>query len=137
MVYDVFGTPSVWTGNNITNGVWTWLGQATNLGNYTIMNQSTARQFYILGGTVTNDGSGLTVAYEKLVSHGITNDSYGTPYLWYLSQGLNPVTGGIATQDPDGDGLLNYQEYLYGTKPTVSEGFAVWVSEPSGTSGIP
>jgi hypothetical protein len=134
--YDVIATTALWT-NNMTNSVWTWLGQGTNGGTYAATNQPASRQFYILAGTVTNDGSGLTVAYENLVSHGATKDSFGTPYLWYMAQGMNPLTGGLATLDPDFDGLLNYQEYLYGTRPQVSEGFAVWVAEPNGTSGIP
>jgi len=135
MTYDVLATTALWT-NNMTNSVWTWLGQATNGGTYAVTNQPTSRQFCVLGGTL-DSATGLTLAYENLVSHGVTQDAYGTPYLWYLRQGLNPLTGGIATQDPDGDGLLNYQEYLYGTRPLVSEGVAVWVSEPSGISGIP
>jgi len=41
-----------------------------------------------------------------------------------LQNNINPLASGVATQDPDQDGLLNYQEYLYGTNPNVSEGFA-------------
>jgi hypothetical protein len=135
MAYDLFSTTNL--ANNITNAVWTWLGQGTNCGTYSVTNQATNQQFYILGGTPASDGSGLTVAYEILISHGQPTNSYGTPYAWYIWQGLNPQTPNISTQDPDGDGLLNWQEYLYGTDPLVSEGFAVWVSEPNGTSGIP
>ena len=61
-------------------------------------------------------------------------DSYGVPYAWYSQNGLNPLS---ATQDPDLDGLLNYQEYLYGSNPDVSEGFGIWLGEPNGTTGIP
>jgi hypothetical protein len=136
MGYDLFATTNLWF-NNITNAVWTWLGQGTNCGTYSVTNQPPTQQFYILGGTLASDGSGLTLAYERLISHGVSSDTYGTPCLWYLWQGLNPQTTGLATQDPDGDGLANWQEYLYGTNPQVSEGFAVWVSAPNGTSGIP
>jgi len=55
------------------------------------------------------------------------------PYAWYLQNGLSPSAGSL---DPDHDGLLNYQEYLYGTRPQVSEGFTVWVGIP-GTTSIP
>jgi hypothetical protein len=60
------------------------------------------------------------------------NDSYGVPYVWYFQNGFNPQSIG---NDPDYDGLLNYQEYLYGTKPQVSEGFSIWTT--AGNSNIP
>ena len=66
--------------------------------------------------TPAQDGSGLTQAYEALV-HTTSSDGFNTPNAWYLGQGLNPQTFGIGTQDPNGDGLLNWQEYLYGTQP--------------------
>jgi len=136
VAYDVFATTNLWFGN-ITSGVWNWLGQGTNGGAYAITNQSTNQQFYILGGTPAQDGSGLTIAYENLISHGSWSDVHGTPLAWYIWQGLNPQTPGIATQDPGQDGLANWQKYLYGANPLVSEGFAVWVGQPNGTSGIP
>jgi hypothetical protein len=64
-------------------------------------------------------------------------DGYGTPAAWYLQHGLNPLTPGIATQDADQDGLLNWQEYRYGGDPQSAEGFSVWVSSPAGYSAIP
>ncbi len=136
MAYDVFATTNLWFGN-ITNGIWTWLGQGTNCGTYAITNQSPNQQFYVLGGTLAPDGTGLTVAYENLISHGAWSDGYGTPLAWYIWQGLNPQTPGIGSQDAGQDGLANWQKYLYGANPQVSEGFAVWVGEPNGTSGIP
>jgi Immunoglobulin domain len=39
--------------------------------------------------------------------------------------------------DPDSDGLNNLQEYLYGTNPNASQGFGIWLSTPTVTSGIP
>jgi len=136
LFYDVFTTTSL-LGNGATNATWTWLGQGTNCGTYEITNQPNALSFYVLGTPLmASDGSGLTQAYEALV-HTNSSDGFSTPNAWYLAQGLNPQTANIGMQDPDGDGLLNWQEYLYGTNPLVSEGFAVWVSEPNGTSGIP
>jgi hypothetical protein len=51
-------------------------------------------------------------------------DGFATPAAWYR-------------QDPDHDGLLNWQEYLWGGDPQASAGFSVWVSSPGGCSGIP
>jgi hypothetical protein len=79
----------------------------------------------------------LTVAYGNLISTNISSDGFGTPNAWYLSEGISPQLSGIGTNDSDGDGLPNYQEYLYGSNPQVSEGFAIWVGEPQLTSGIP
>jgi len=50
---------------------------------------------------------------------------------------MNGLNISSATQDTDQDGLLNYQEYFYGTKPTVSEGFSIWISQPATTSNLP
>lgn len=81
---------------------------------------------------------GLTDAYEWLVMHISPYDSqtdiYGVPFAWYAMNGLNISS---ASQDTDQDGLLNYQEYFYGTKPTVSEGFSIWISQPATTSNLP
>jgi hypothetical protein len=132
----VFSTTNLTT--PLSNSDWTWLGEATNCGIYSITNQPNVPSFYLLGTPLlANDGSGLTVAYEHLISAAFSSDGFGTPNAWYLWQGLNPKLAGIGGADSDGDGLLNYQEYLYGTNPQLSEGFAIWVSEPELTGGIP
>jgi hypothetical protein len=83
----------------------------------------------------------MTDAYLSLVAKvspdGPQTDSYGVPYAWYAENGLVPITAGLATQDLDADGLLNYQEYFYGTRPNVSEGFSIWIAAINGTSIIP
>jgi hypothetical protein len=135
--YDVFMTTNLLLAG-INHSAWTWLGRGTNCGIYYITNQPSTLAFYMLGTPLiaTNDG-GLTVAYGNLISTNISSDGFGTPNAWYLSEGINPQMSGVGTNDPDGDTLLNWQEYLYGSNPLVSEGFTVWVADPMTTSGIP
>ena len=131
--YDVFATG--YLQSPITNAIWVWLGQG-NQGNTYTVNVPSANAFLILGTPLDTDGDGLTDAYELLVSHTDPNhaqtDANGVPYAWYLQNGLSVQSG---LQDPDQDGLLNYQEYFYGTKPLVSEGFGVWTT--GGYTSIP
>ena len=136
--YDVFANSVLSFG---TNGIpWAWMGQGYHGNTYQLTNLTNTSCFLILGTPKSSSGSGLTDAYELLVlktdPNGQQSDGYGTPFAWYAINGLSPSNGG-ATQDPDQDGLLNYQEYLFGTQPQVSEGFAIWVSTPNGTSSIP
>jgi len=137
---DVFANTELHGG---TNGMpWTWMGQGYPCGRYMLTNMPASYCFLILGTPYSsNPGLGLTDAYELLVlqinPNGPQYDSYGVPYAWYAQHGLTTLTNGLATADPDQDGILNYQEYLYGTNPQVSEGFAIWVSTPNGTSSIP
>jgi hypothetical protein len=138
--YDVFANSELSFG---TNGLpWGWMGQGYQCNTYTLTNLlntvSNTACFLILGTPLDTSGFGLTDAYELLVEKvnpdGDQMDGYGVPYAWYAENGLS---AGSATQDPDQDGLLNYQEYFYGTKPKVSEGFNIWISSPNGTTSIP
>ncbi|HEY3762348.1 MAG TPA: LamG-like jellyroll fold domain-containing protein [Verrucomicrobiae bacterium] len=135
--FDVFANSALSFG---TNGVpWAWMGQGYQCQTYMLTNlPANANCFLILGTPQDTSGFGLTDAYELLVAKmnpdGPQTDSYGVPYAWYAQNGLSMQS---ATQDPDQDGLLNYQEYEYGSKPTVSEGFGIWVSDPGGTTSIP
>lgn len=131
--YDVFAA-SVLRGP-MTNMLWAWLGQGQHCNTYTV-NIPSRMAFLIMGTPLDTDGDGISDAYEDLISHTdpneAQNDGYDVPYAWYLQNGLDP---GSALQDPDLDGLLNYQEYHYGTKPMVSEGFNIWTANSNG--GIP
>ncbi len=137
-LYDVFAIGSL--PNPKTNGTWTWMGQAypcyTNV-IYGFTNQSI---YLILGTPQDSDGDGLTDAYKLLVSHSSTNQfdtlNDGIPDAWKVLNRLCTTNPGTWANDPDGDGLVNLQEYLYGTNPKVSEGFEIWTSEPT-ASGIP
>ena len=132
--YDVFATGALQ--NPAVNSIWVWLGQGYQCNTYTV-NVNSANAFLILGTPLDSNGDGVSDAYSLLVAHinpdtiGQT-DSYGVPYAWYVQNGLSVQS---ALQDPDGDGLPNYQEYLYGTKPQVSEGFGVWTT--GGYTSIP
>jgi hypothetical protein len=66
-----------------------------------------------------------------------SSDSYGVPWAWYVQNGFTSLTPGLGGQDANGDGLPNWQEYLWGSNPQARNGFSVWVSSPSGASGIP
>ena len=136
--YDVFAN-SILDFSSDTNKAWAWMGQAYHCNTYQLTNLPVGTCFLILGTPRSTSGMGLTDAYELLAlktnPYGTQTDSYGVPFAWYAMNGMFPQ--GAATQDPDMDGLLNYQEYFYGTKPLTSEGFSIWVSALSGTTSIP
>jgi hypothetical protein len=104
-------------GLNATN--WQWVlrcdpGQ-TNL---IVTNISTVCCFFRLGRTNDSDSDGLSDAFESLVSHTTLNnpDENSNGILdgweWANFGSLQPGDG-----DYDGDGLSNYQEYLFGSDP--------------------
>ncbi len=134
--YDVFATTALVS--PITNANWTWMGQGNPCNIYALPNLPKGAVLLILGTPKDYSGQGLTDAYELLVAkinpEGTQTDAYGVPYAWYVQNSLSLQS---ATQDPDMDGLRNYQEYFYGTRPTVSEGTTIWVGTPNGNTGIP
>jgi Concanavalin A-like lectin/glucanases superfamily len=136
--YDVFGTTAL-VPPKATNAQWAWLGQGYQCGIYTITNLPFSTVFLILGTSQDTDGDGLTDAYEGLVSKTSSTNAYtfgGLPDAWVA---LNGLTGNanLANEDPDFDGLVNGQEYLYGSKPLTSEGMNIFVANPSPYNGLP
>ena len=136
--YDVFATPAL--AKPLTNGIWTWMGQGYQCVTYTIPGLTNSDVFLLLGTPQDSEDCGLTDAYQLLVSKTNPLDPWtaaGIPDAWCVLNGLDPNDPSLASEDPDHDGLSNLQEYLYGTNPQISQGFAVWVGDPSGISGIP
>ena len=138
---DIFSTTNL--SDNPTNSYWVWLERGPSCNTYQYTNQPTNQTFYILGTPLDSDGDGMTDAYERLVSH--TNpqvwnvadtDGDGMPDAWEVAHGLDPLVAN-GGEDPDLDALTNLQEYLGGTRPTVSEGFSIWVAQPQTTGNVP
>ena len=131
--YDVFATAALQS--PITNSIWVWLGQGYQCTTYTV-NIPSVNALLVLGTPQDSNGDGVTDAYSDLIGHidpsVAQSDAYGVPYAWYIQNGLSVSS---ALLDPDFDGLLNYQEYFYGTRPQVSEGFGIWTT--GNNSSIP
>ena len=142
VLYDVFMTTNLVAPG--ANTLWQWVtnssaGQWLNFPSLPWTNA-----FFILGTPQDTDGDGLTDAYEILVSKTSptnytmwSSDGYGTPDAWYLAHGFNPLARGVATGDSDHDGLLNWQEYQWGSDPRTPEGLSIWVSGLGSWSGVP
>jgi hypothetical protein len=71
LAYDVFSTTN-FVGTAMTNSTWTWLGQGTNCGTYSLVNQPTNQTFYLLGTPAPATDGLQTKAYEALI-HNWTN----------------------------------------------------------------
>lgn len=138
--YDVFANSVL--GFGPAQPAWVWMGQGYHGKKYELTGLPNMACFLMLGTPyMSNSYDGLTDAYEWLVlqinPEGSQFDTNGVPYAWYAENGLIPLTGNLGSQDPDADGLLNYQEYFYGSRPLVNEGTNIWVGVQNGTSGIP
>ena len=138
LMYDVFASPVLTP--QLTNGLWSWMGQGATCSIYSIPNLPTfGAAFFILGTPLDSDGDGLTDAYERLVSHSdpskVDTDGSGMPDGWQVLH-----FGGIGNNpnsDPDQDGLTNLKEYLYGSDPQISQGMNVWVGTPATFISLP
>ncbi len=71
--------------------------------------------------SVDGDGDGLS-DYNEINTYGTDpmdsdTDNDGMPDGWEVANGLDPLSAVDASQDPDGDGRTNLQEYQLGTDP--------------------
>jgi hypothetical protein len=89
---------------------------------------------YSITATANDVGGNSWVSAPLFVNVG---DGYGTPLGWYLQYGFNPFTPGLGTEDPEMEGLFNYQYYLYGISPTNAIPLSIWIGTPSATTSIP
>jgi hypothetical protein len=120
-VYDLFLTTNLSahvSGLNETNWAWVLRCDAGET-NLIVTNLTAKTCFFLLGLTNDTDGDGMSDAFEHLVSHTDPNNgdqnSNGIPdgWEWHYFGNLNQA----ATNDYDGDGVDNYDEYLNGTDP--------------------
>ncbi|MBA4336967.1 hypothetical protein C0416_04325 [bacterium] len=49
--------------------------------------------------------------------YGVDDDGDGMPSVWELANNLNPLDPSDAVKDPDNEGLINLDEYRFGTNP--------------------
>jgi len=63
-------------------------------------------------------------------------DQDGLPDLWELANGLNPNDASDIADDPDGDFILNIEEYHHGTDPQMAEDFWTVMGYPIDTSTL-
>ena len=82
----------------------------------------------------------VTTAPYNLVWNNVSPGNYSLTAVALLDDNSTstsfPVNVTVQT-DTDGDGLSDFQKYLYGINPQVSDGFWIWVSTPSGLSSTP
>jgi len=71
--YDVFRTTNL-LAYNVTNSQWYWVDRYFVGSDSWLTNEPAGNCFYILGATNDTDGGGLSDAFERLVTHGDTND---------------------------------------------------------------
>lgn len=92
--YDVFATTYLTL--PLTNGVWTWLGQAYPCQTNTIYGLTNRAVYLLLGTPLSYDGDGFTVAFDNLILH------------------INPTNPAVA-----GDGIANGFKFLSGIPLTT------------------
>lgn len=92
--YDVFGT--TYLTQPISNGVWTWLGQAYPCQTNTVYGLTNRAVYLLLGTPLSYDGDGFTVAFDNLILH------------------ISPTNPAVA-----GDGIANGFKFLSGMSLTT------------------
>lgn len=83
-----------------------------------------ARQMYFNNPRITSASApgvvtgSTSVVITRLPGGGGDSNGDGVPDDWYNQYGMNPLTPGLGNLDSDGDGISNWEEYLFDTNPT-------------------
>ncbi len=70
-----------------------------------------------------SDANVVELSIQPLLDPTKSQVGDGIPNGWKQQYGFNPFDPALATEDPDGDGMSNLQEYLAGTDPTNSASY--------------
>jgi hypothetical protein len=72
------------------------------------------------------------------------NNSFATYNFTAVATGADGLTTAVSVlnvvvdaNNPEGGGLTEYQDYLYGANPNVPEAFSLWISTPNSISDLP
>jgi hypothetical protein len=71
-------------------------------------------------GRIIRSNGGTIVATTMTLDPSLSSVGDGIANGWKLQSGLDPFDSNLASEDPDGDGMSDIQEYLAGTDPTNS-----------------
>ena len=99
-----------------------------------LRNQAQTQQVELSGGTSLR----FAVGFQTGSTNTFSSAGDGLPDWWKLKYGLDPngpasVNGPAA--DPDGDGLSNLSEYLFGTNPTLPDAKSARLNQGRDSSG--
>ncbi len=111
--------------DSATNGSWLSMASAAPIN----MNELVMSGNGMLDDLVINQGT---------IPDFVTPNQF-IPYSWLTAMGVNTNSGMALAEsgDDDGDGMLNWQEYIAGTDPTNAASKFIVISQTVSTNGMP
>ena len=117
-----------------TNGAFP-SGVVLSESNWDLMIAHTGYMDFAQIGAVSNAARGSVVDLGALFLVPVDDNSNGIADAW--EDVYFPGSGAVGTNDPDGDGLTNWEEYIGGTDPTnVAKSLYLTEAEPAGAGGF-